>query len=440
MQDYFYTVADLIGSRLQGQEIYTCVFTGETSDFVRFNRAKVRQAGRVTQYSLSLDLSEGRRHATAALTLAGDLNLDSARIERLVKKLREIRVQTPEDPFLLYATEVCSSEQVYPDELLTGPEMAGQILTAARSYDLVGIHASGTAYTGFANSFGQRNWYCRSSFNLDWSLYLHTDKAVKARYAGFHWDANEFTVRLEQAAEQLQTLARPAYNLQPGLYRAYLAPAAFEDIMDLLGWGGFGLRDHRTGNTPLLRMIESGDRLSSQLTVTENTAAGVAPNFESAGFIRPPQVTMIEAGNYKTCLVSPRSAAEYDVPSNGADSHEAPLSLDVAPGDLAQSNILEALDTGLYIGNLWYLNYSDRNAARLTGMTRFATFWVEDGRIKAPVNAMRFDETIYNLLGDSLLGLTREREMLLDPGSYGGRSKRSVRLPGILVSDMQFTL
>ena len=440
MQDYFHAIADYLGLLLQGQEIYTCALTGETSDFVRFNRAKIRQAGRVTQHNLNLDLIDGRHHAAATLTLAGDLELDRPRIEQLVKELREIRAQTPEDPFLLYATGVRSSEQVYPDELPPGPETTAQILAATRAYDLVGILASGTTCAGFANSLGQRNWYSRASFNLDWSLYSHADKAVKTRYAGFHWDATEFSARLEQAAEQLQTLARPAHNLQPGSYRAYLAPAALEEIMDLLGWGGFGLRAHRTGNTPLLRMIESGARLSPQLTVTENTAAGVAPNFEYAGFIRPPQVTLIEGGAYKECLVSPRSAAEYGVPGNGADNHETPLSLDVAPGNLAHSTILEALDTGLYIGNLWYLNYSDRNAARLTGMTRFATFWVNDGRIQAPVNAMRFDETIYKLLGDSLLGLTREREMLLDPGSYGGRSKRSARLPGILVSDMRFTL
>lgn len=40
---------------------------------------------------------------------------------------------------------------------------------------------------------------------------------------------------------------------------------------------------------------------------------------------------------------------------------------------------------------LWYLNFSDRPGGRITGMTRFASFWVEDGRIVAPLNVMRFD-------------------------------------------------
>ena len=64
-----------------------------------------------------------------------------------------------------------------------------------------------------------------------------------------------------------------------------------------------------------------------------------------------------------------------------------------------RDDALAALDTGLCVGNLWYLNYSDRPACRMTGMTRFATFWVEDGKIVAPVDVLRFDDTIYRMLG-----------------------------------------
>jgi predicted Zn-dependent protease len=150
-------------------------------------------------------------------------------------------------------------------------------------------------------------------------------------------------------------------------------------------------------------------------------------------------VALIENGAYGDFLVSPRSAAEYQVPGNGASRDEAPLSAEMAPGVVGLDQVAAVLDTGLYIGNLWYLNYSDRNAARLTGMTRFATFWVENGEIREPVNAMRFDETIYHLLGEHLLGLTSDRERLLDPSSYGARSQRGTLLPGVLVDAVNFT-
>jgi len=42
------------------------------------------------------------------------------------------------------------------------------------------------------------------------------------------------------------------------------------------------------------------------------------------------------------------------------------------------------------------------------------------------------------MLGDKLLALTAEREMLIDTGTYGARSTDSMRLPGALVRDFLF--
>ena len=73
-------------------------------------------------------------------------------------------------------------------------------------------------------------------------------------------------------------------------------------------------------------------------------------------------------------------------------------------------------------------------------MTRFATFWVENGEIKAPLNVMRFDETAYRVLGENLVALTAERDLILDADTYSQRSTCSGRLPGALVEDFTFTL
>jgi len=440
MQDYFFAIADALTGLLQRDEVFTCSFRGEESDFVRFNQGHVRQAGHVAQQVISLDLIAGQRHAAASLTLCGQPSEDRARLHTLVDELRGVREQTPADPHLLYATEVNSSDHFYPNTLPSGSAMLKDILAAGRGYDLVGILARGTQMAGFANSFGQRNWSARASFNLDWSLYRHADKAVKARYAGFDWSAQELSAKMTAAAAQLAVLERPVHPLEPGAYRVYLTPTALEEILDLLCWDGFSLHAHRTGVSPLRRMTEENARLHPAITLLENTAEGVAPAFQAAGFIRPETVTLIEQGVYRDSLVSPRSAAEYGVAGNGAGDSEAPASLDLAAGTISSDQILAALDTGLYIGNLWYTNYSDRNAARITGMTRFATFWVEHGRIQAPAPVMRFDDSLYRLLGDRLIGLTEERDWLLDAGSYGGRSTRSARLPGLLAEAMEFTL
>ncbi len=121
------------------------------------------------------------------------------------------------------------------------------------------------------------------------------------------------------AAQRLDALARPPVTISPGEYRAYLTPAALNEIMGMLAWGGFGLSAHRTRSTIFLRMIEAGARLSHLVTLTEATAEGAAPAFQREGFVKPGAVTLIRGGDYADTLVSPRSAAEYGAGTNAAN-------------------------------------------------------------------------------------------------------------------------
>ena len=65
---------------------------------------------------------------------------------------------------------------------------------------------------------------------------------------------------------------------------------------------------------------------------------------------------------------------------------------------------------------------------------------MEAGEIVAPVKVMRFDDSLYHLLGDRLEGLTAERDLLLSAQTYDGRSTESALLPGILVSGIELAL
>ena len=446
MQNVINTLAQQLFSQLAGHEILLLSYRGEQSDFVRFNRSKIRQAGAVEQHVLTLDLIQRRgqdlHHALAEVNLSGMPDYDQQMLSQQLAELRELCALVPPDPHLLFATEVHNSEQIQqgciapPDELLDAVLATPQ----QRRADLVGILASGTLYDVFCNSLGQQNWHQSESFNLDWSFYHSADKAVKSRYAGLNWDRAELDRRMTQALTQLEQLAQPARTLTPGSYRAYLAPSALEELTDLLSWGGFGLRSYRQGASPLARLVEDKTRLHPQINLSERAANTVAPGFQETGFVKPDTVALIEHGAFRQHLVSPRSEREYRIPNTGADNAEMPQALSMAGGELASSEVLDCLDTGLYISNLWYCNYSDRNAGRITGMTRFATFWVEHGQLREPVNVMRFDDTIYNLLGQELLALTRERELLLDAGSYEHRSRRSSELPGLVVKNLRFTL
>ncbi len=441
MQNYFYALADFIDKQLQNDEVYLCELTAEQSDFIRFSKGRIRQPGSVEQRYLDIDLIKGKRRATGELALSGNTTTDYEQVSALLSELRDKLPHLPDDPYLLYATDVQPTESIGTNQLPSAEDTLTEISSAIQDFDFVGIYAAGGIFTGFANSLGQRNWHSNYSFNLDWSIYHDKDKAVKSAYAGFNWEPPAFQEKITQSLAQLEILKRKPHTVKPGQYRVYLSPNALCEILRLLAWNGFGLKAQRTKETSLLRMLETpAQHLHPSVTLTENTAQGIAPAFQSDGFIKPAQIPLISKGVYDSALVSPRSAKEYDVQTNGANDEEYPLSFDLAAGDFAQADILKTLDTGIYINNLWYLNYSDRAACRMTGMTRFATFWVENGEIVAPLNVMRFDETLYHILGDKLMALTAEREFIIETDTYEQRSSGSARLPGALVEDFTFTL
>lgn len=435
----FQALVAWLRDNVHAPEQFTLSYAAEHSQFIRFNHAKVRQAGDVRQSDATLKLIADGRQADLNLTLSGDDELDRQRLAEALAQLRQTLPLIPVDPYLMLNDSAWDSRLQQEQPLPDSTRVLERIETGAGDLDLVGIYAAGPVCRGFASSFGAFGWHQANSFNFDWSLFHANGQAVKANYAGQTWDDEQFARRLAQAREQLDYLGRPLKTLTPGEYRAYLAPAALDEIVGMLGWGGFSTQAIATKNSPLQRLYAGEAELSPLVSMTEQVSGSLSPAFSGEGYPRS-DVRLIDHGRALEQLTNARSAAEFERQANGAEPWEAPACLSMGAGELAEADVLQRLGTGLYIGNLWYLNYSDQPAARLTGLTRFACFWVEDGRIQAPVSTMRFDDSVYSLLGRQLEALTEERELMLSTGTYGQRQTGSSHLPGALVKRLTLTL
>jgi len=418
----------------------------EASDFLRFNHAALRQATSVQQAHVTLAVERGQRRAESTLTLGGEPALDVQRLhserELLVSQLDLIS----DDPWLSYPKTATHSHR---DDRGALPE-AGHVIALVHEMagvkleqDLVGFYAGGPVAHAFADSLGSRHWHRVESFHFDWCLYHRADKAVKTSYAGTRWDDAAFAAKLEEAARRMPLLARDVRTLQAGAYRAAFCASAMVELLGTLGWSGFSLKARRTGVSSLMRLERGEATFDAGFNLDEAVALGTAPAFTAEGFVRPVRVALVEAGKLPASggtLNSPRSAAEYGVAANGVGAQESPEALRLGPGSIAQADLLSALDTGLYVSNLWYLNYSDRQACRMTGMTRYACFWVEGGKLVAPVNVMRFDDDALRLFGSGLVGLTDTPEVTPNSDTYGARLLGSVTTPAAVVEGFRLTL
>lgn len=442
---------------LQTRTHFTLSLTGEQSQFTRFNRAKVRQSGEVCDGQLHLTLIATDRSEDGALThrttstrlpFVGSFETDWALTQQSVSVLQQELPYLPADPYAVLPTK-CDRPQTRESnkgQLLNAATVANTLLEPVQTADFSGLYAGGTAYRAYADSAGNQHWFEADSFTLDYSLFGtptegRSQQAAKGIVAGKRWNAREYASSIAAAQQQLALLERPVRKVPRGSYRTYLAPAAVADIIDTIIWGGgLGESSLRQGNSAFEKLATEQAILSDKFSLSENFQRIGVPRFNSSGEMAPLHLPIIHQGRWTNSLVNGRSAKEYGKPSNGANLDESMRAPVVSPGRLETADVLQALGTGLYVSNLHYLNWSDLNAGRITGMTRYACFWVEDGEMIAPIENLRFDDDLYRFLGEGLVALTQEQTFLPDVGTYDQRSLGGMWMPGMLIDQFRYTL
>ena len=440
MEQLFSRLSAAVMAELQDGEHLGLSCGGENSLFIRFNQARVRQSGTVEEASLGFNLILGRRRVTSSINLTGEFASDLAAAREELSRLRAEVVQLPDDPYLVIPQSREVSMESHQGLLLGAAASVEALLPPMQGADLAGIWASGRMYKGSANSAGGRHWFATDSYSLDFSLITPQEKMLKATFAGSKWDQSEYEAFMQDAMHKTELMKKPALRIEPGAYRTFIASAGLADILRMFSWHGLSEAAIQQGESAFGKMRNQGAMLSPLFSLAEDFSNGMVPRFNDNGEMAPERIELIARGRLENTLVSSRSAKDYDVASNFAAEGEDLRSPSMATGELQEEEILAALGTGVYLSNLHYLNWSDMIGGGITGMTRYACFWVEDGEIKGPIDNMRFDDSIYRFLGDNLEAVTATARVNPEVGTYDGREFSAVTCPGILLSSFALTL
>ena len=422
-------------------EHFTVRLSSESSQFTRFNSAKVRQTGCVHDGSIQLTLMANQRSSYRQFPLTGNWEIDWQLASTALQELRDELPLLPIDPYLVLPSGNHSSREINTGKLLTPEILVPSILETVTNLDFTGMYAGGIVIRGYGDSSGQKHWFVTDSFNLDYSLFMASGQAVKGTFAGSEWNEAAYLAKINDGKQQIEMLSRPVKELPKGQYKTYFAPAAVAELLGMLSWGAISEADIQQGNSALAALSRQEKQLSPKFTLKENFQSGLVPRFNNLGEMAAPELALIENGILINSLVNSRTAKEYNKPANGANGSETLRSPEISLGNLTFEQILPNLDTGLYVSNLHYLNWSDRPSGRITGMTRYACFWVENGEIIAPIANLRFDESLYRFWGaENLIDLTNFQEFIPEVGTYGSRQLGGSLVPGMLVNDFTYTL
>ncbi|MDZ8260336.1 TldD/PmbA family protein [Nostoc sp. ChiQUE01b] len=421
-------------------EQFTVRLSSEISQFTRFNHAKVRQTGCVADGWIELTLMQYQRNSVRQFPFTGNWEVDWQLAYTALQELRNELILLPIDPYLVLPSGNNISREIHSGNLLAAEAVVPTVLELVAELDFTGIYAGGIVIKAYGDSSGQKHWFATDSFTLDYSLFSSSGQAVKGTFAGSDWNESAYIAKINEAKKQLELLSRPAKELPRGQYKTYFAPAAVADLLVMLSWGAVSEADIQQGNSALAALSRQEKQLSLRFSLKENFQRGLVPRFNELGEMAAPELPVIEKGYLVNTLVNSRTAKEYQKIANGANGSETLRAPEVSTGNLVFEQILPSLDTGLYVSNLHYLNWSDRHTGRITGMTRYACFWVENGEISAPIENLRFDESLYRFWGENLVDLTTFQEFIPEVGTYESRQLGGSLVPGMLVKDFTYTL
>lgn len=440
MEQIFNKISDQLYSDLKTGEHLTLSLQGENSQFVRINNAKIRQTGLVNNADISFDFIYDNRNCQGQITLTGDYETDHKRAVAELNRLRAEIVQLPKDPFVVLPENTDSTRESKKANGLGIDQAVDALLPVMAGVDLVGIWSSGRIFSGSSNSAGQKHWFETDTFSLDFSLVNQDHKMVKGTFAGSDWDQSKYEAYIKDAKQKLELMNKKPVKMKPGKYRTWFESKAVVNFLSMFSWQGVSEANIRQGSSAFIKMRDGDAKLSPIFSLNEDFRSGLVPRFNERGEIAPEVLSIIEKGNLANTMVSSRTAKEYKVKSNNACGEEYLRAPKMVIGSLSDENVLQKLGTGLFLSNLHYLNWSDNIGGRITGLTRYACFWVENGEIVGPIETMRFDDTIYNLFGSELEAIGDNVKINPEVETYEGRQYGNITCPGMLVKSFELTL
>jgi len=185
-----------------------------------------------------------------------------------------------------------------------------------------------------------------------------------------------------------------------------LEPQAVSEMMAFLQWYGPNARFYYENASPLSGMIGK-QVFGNNITIIDDPFhKDIFPMpFDFEGQPKK-KLTFIEQGILKNIAYDSYYAVRYNKKNTGHalpapnTMGPIPLHMYIAPGKKSREKMIENVKKGLLVTRFWYVRVLNPKILNVTGMTRDATFLIENGKIVRPVKNMRFNQSIPEALNN----------------------------------------
>ncbi len=304
---------------------------------------------------------------------------------------------------------------------------------------LAGAFSTGYGEVAVANTLGVRTYQALTAADLN--IVAHAEDSSGYAF-GLHRDLERLNLDAlaDQAMEKCATSRKPQ-DIAPGRYTVVLEPPAVGELLEWMGYIGFGAKQVEEGTSFMAGRI--GQPITGEsVTILDNAldSDGLAMPFDFEG-VPKQRVPLIEGGVARAVVYDTLMAGKDGTESTGhgmppgSGSGPLPLNLQMAGGDVPLADLVSRVDRGLLVTRFHYVNgLLDTRRAKMTGMTRDGTFWIEGGRVRHPVKNLRFTEEVLEAFR-RIEAVSRERWTVA--ASWGEIG--ALAAPALVIRDFAFT-
>lgn len=409
---------------------------GQQSGNIRYARNAVSTAGEVSNLSLSVSASFGKRTGNASIN-----EFDDASLEKVVRRAEELARLSPENPEympLLGQSEFKESIGFLDSTAAMTPssraDMVAQSLKVAKDNKLeaAGFLENSAGFRAVANSKGLFA-YAKST-NVSFSVTVRNQEGTGSGYVDHSYnDVKKLdTLALTKIAAGKATSSAGAKAIEPGRYTVILEPLAANDMLGGI-IRGFDMRSADEGRS-FMSKKGGGTRLGEQLfdekvTIYSDPMNPELPGSTWSGDGLPIGKTIwVDKGVVKNLAVSRYWAQKKGIPAlpgpGGGRFGGGGMIMEGGTG--TTEDLIKNTEKGILVTRFWYIRMVDQQTLVQTGLTRDGTFYIENGQIKFPIKNFRFNESPIIMLNNV--------EELGKPVRSGGSI-----LPPMKIRDFTFT-
>jgi predicted Zn-dependent protease len=431
-------VVELVRSKAPDAETEVTV-RGGTDALTRFANSFIHQNVAESVSHLLLRVAVDGR--TAATSLDGPTDDETlGRVIDGVLEAARVRPEDPDWPGLAPRAEAPSVDHWDGATAAASPDERARcvrdFVDAAGGLEAAGACSTEAATVAFANSAGQRLSGRATIADLDGIARTPTSDG-SGRLASVRIDAIDGRAVGERAAAKARGAADPT-DLEPGRYEVVLEPYCVANLVQFLfvyGFNGRPLEEDRSfvkiGQRQLDETIDLRD------DVTDVDQVGIP--FDVEGTPRR-RVDVVTAGVTKAVLHTRRTAARAGAESTGhaVEGGEQwgalPTNTVLASGDRSREALIEGVERGLLVTDLWYTRVLDPKTLVVTGLTRNGVWLVENGRIVRPVKNLRFTQSYVEAVAPGAVrGIGSDASLI--SGGFDG----SYLVPSLHLASWNFT-